>query len=103
MNPRTAERKAAEWKRVYGSEERVEWISRQPSVVSGKTPCQNAHIKSGGMGRKADSCWIVALTAEEHAEIHNQGIRSFEAKYGIDLTAAAVATEMKWRAYNGDF
>jgi hypothetical protein len=43
-------RKAKEWKRAYGSEERVKWIQRQPSVVSGRRPCENAHVRTGGTG-----------------------------------------------------
>ncbi len=82
---RNAKRRAAEWLRAYGSEERVAWIQSQPSVVSGKGPCVAAHVKTGGMGRKADARWIVPLTDAEHKELHQIGTKSFEAKYGASL------------------
>lgn len=103
MNARTKAQKDAEWLRAYGSAERVEWISRQPSVISGKRPCVNAHIKTGGMGRKADCVWIVPLTFDEHNEIHQHGQETFAKKHGIDLEVAAVETEMKWRAQKGEW
>lgn len=49
--------------RAYGSPARVAWVRAQPSVVSGQRPCVNAHVRSGGMGRKADARWIVPLTS----------------------------------------
>lgn len=89
-----------EWRRIYGSPERAEWIEWQSSVASGQTPCENAHIKTGGTGRKADYIWIVPLTWEEHRiELHTLGRETFEAKYKIDLDAKAIETERRWQDY----
>ena len=89
VNPINRERRDREWARAYGSVERVEEVRAMRSVVSGKTPCVNAHVTTGGTGRKADARWVVPLTHEEHMELHAIGLRSFEAKYGVDLKAEA--------------
>jgi hypothetical protein len=90
-----AEKRAREFDRKYGSEARVLWIIAQRSVVSGERPCVNAHVKGGGMGRKADFRWIVPLTAREHDELHRVGKPAFQDKYAIDLgeTARRIAAE----------
>lgn len=95
-------RHGEEWHRVYGSKARVRWIAQRPSIVSGKLGCENVHVKSGGMGRKADACWIIPLTPSEHRELHQHGAQTFEAKYGIDLLAAAQRTEAAWQASQGE-
>ena len=87
------------FKRSFGSEERVYWISRHPSIVSGKIPCENAHVRTGGVGRKADSKWIVPLTFEEHQELHQKGQRTFEAKYGVNLIECAERIEKEWQSW----
>lgn len=87
-----------EWFRVYGSEARVAWVARSPSVVSGKLGCENCHVTTGGMGRKADACWIVPLTPAEHRELHQHGTATFEAKYGVDLKVEAAKIDAAWRS-----
>lgn len=90
-------RKPSDTLRIYGTPARVGWVQSQPSVVSGKGPCENVHVKTGGTGRKADACWIVPLTHAEHRELHRRGQLTFEAKYGIDLAACAITTEAAWQ------
>jgi hypothetical protein len=97
IRKRNPKRRSREWKRAYGSEARVEWIRNRPSVVSGRTPCVNAHVRTGGMGRKADACWIVPLTWVEHQRLHDHGRETFEAIEGIDLEEQARLTEQAWR------
>jgi hypothetical protein len=100
VNARTQEQRDAEWLRAYGSDERVEFVRSLPSVASGKRPCVNAHIVTGGTSRKADCTDIVPLTWSEHEEeLHKIGPRLFEAKYGINLRAAADETEAKFQKY----
>lgn len=90
--------KKTEFARKYGSVERIEWMRWQPSIISGQTPCVGAHVKSGGTGRKSDSCWIVPLTDAEHKEMDDQiGKRAFERKYGIDLAVEAQKIEARWQ------
>lgn len=91
--------KAEKFAREYGTEERVEWVRWLPSVVSGKKPCVNAHVRTGGTSYKADACWIVPLTNDEHHELHQHGIKTFSAKYNIDLDAAARMVELQWQSH----
>ena len=44
---------------------------------------------NGGMGKKPDDSTAVPLCDLAHAEIHNTGWKSFEKKYGVDLSALA--------------
>lgn len=92
-------RRRREWLRTYGSEDRVLWVAQQPSIASGALGCENVHVRTGGMGRKADACWIVPLTPAEHRELHRIGIRSFEQKYQVDLDFEARATEAAWQRH----
>ena len=92
-------RKAESFARAYGGEERVAWVQRQPSVVSGASPCVNAHVKTGGAGRKADARWIVPLTPAEHDELHRIGQRSFEAAHQIDLAHEAYVTDARYQQW----
>lgn len=97
---RSKPRPESETLRIYGPPERRRWIRQQPSVVSGQTPCVNAHVPPdgdlSGMGRKADYIWIVPMTYEEHEELHRVGIETFERVHDIDLRLAAAAIEERW-------
>lgn len=98
---RNPKRKASEFTRAYGSETRVEWIKRQRCVITGlhSSAVENVHVRGGGASRKADACWIVPMISELHKELHRVGKQSFEAKYEIDLDAAAAWTESRWRRH----
>lgn len=89
-------RSAADYARIYGSVDRVQWIAAQPSVASGRGPCVGHHVQGGGGSRKADACWIVPITASEHAELHQHGKRWFEAKYGVNLDTLVAQTDKFW-------
>ena len=91
-----------EFLRVYGSVDRTEWIARHPSVVSRGGPCVNAHVRTGGVGRKADACWIVPLTWDEHNELHQHGVKTFEAKYSVNLAALAEQIAAEREAESGE-
>lgn len=91
-------RKASETVRIYGPPERREWFRTLPSVASGDGPCEMAHVRNGGIARKADARWTVPLTRHEHrVELHQWGPQTFEAHYGIDLDAEAEKTEAAWQ------
>lgn len=96
---RREEKSRENWERAYCSQERVEWVRWLPSVISGKKPCVNAHVRTGGTAFKADYIWIVPMTFEEHEELHRHGIDTFAAKYKIDLDAAARMVEIQWQSY----
>lgn len=100
--PRGKKRKPSEFARIYHSVTFVEWIKTQPSVASGRGPCEAAHVVKGdgGMGRKSgwESC--APLTHHEHvAELHQWGPQTFEAHYGISLEDAAARTRADWLAH----
>jgi len=92
--------KKADWARVFGSKERVEWVKQLNCVACGTTPCENAHVRNGGTGRKADARWIVPACARCHRlgsiSMHN-GIKTFQAHWKIDLTEKAAQTEERWQ------
>lgn len=98
---RNVERVAKNWARAYDSPEFVEWIRVQPSIASGKGPCVAAHSRTGGTRRKADACWNVPLTQAEHDELHDHGIKTFEAKFGISLAFHAPRIWQQWLAFKG--
>jgi hypothetical protein len=60
---------------------------------------ENAHIKSGGKGRKADARFIIPLCHECHEELHFMGARTFSMTVGINLEKAAAVTEAAWLSY----
>src|SRR4051812_21381777 len=100
---RTEAAKMEEFERKYGSVDRVLWMQRQPSVVSGKTPCVNAHIGHDGMARKSHHTTIVPLTREEHDLMNavNGGIDTFCERYATSieqLLAYAAEIEARWQA-----
>ncbi len=59
--PMNQKRAAREFRRAFGSSERVIWIQQQPCVWCGRTPSENAHTVTGGRGRREDAASIVPL------------------------------------------
>lgn len=64
-------------------------------------PIENAHIRTGGMGRKADAEFIVPLCRGHHRMMHESGARWVAAFYNLDLPALAVETQRAWLAFSG--
>lgn len=87
-------KRRARFKRSFHSKARVLWIQMRPSVVSGRMPCENAHVRSRGAGGTYRD--IVPLTRDEHRELHTIGRDSFEAKYDVDLETEAAITQHAW-------
>lgn len=94
-----------EWIRIYHSVEFLHWIGTQPCVcceVTGYSVA--AHTTTGGMSRKADWTTIVPLCSNRydaegcHEESHRIGVKSFAAKYKLDLPALAAQTVAEWTA-----
>ncbi len=83
--------------RAFGSADRIAFIKGLPSVVSGKGPCVNAHVRGGGAGRRADARWIVPMTDAEHKAMHQMGQQSFAKLHNLDLEALAAETERAWQ------
>ena len=98
MNKKSRTWKTQEWERAYGSPERVTWVKSLPCVVAGCRSfglCENAHVRGGGMSRKADARWIVPACRDHHAEMH-RGQKTFAEKYGLDLEAIAGEIDERW-------
>jgi len=94
-----------EWRRKYGSLERVRWVQNQRSVVGGGWPCVNAHVTPDeglpvGTGRKAGYQWIVPMTDAEHRE-HHEGDVTFQRRHNVCLADLARATQARWLRYQG--
>lgn len=104
-------RKASEFARIYGSKERVEWVKSLSCVGCGRNwdttcvPIDNAHIETGGMGRKADYDKIVPLCSRLapkfscHGRFHRHGRDDLEMWAGINLEVAAAETEARWQSF----
>ena len=94
-------RKPSERDRIYGPKAFRDWLHQQPCVVTGRYGVVQAHVKNGGMARKADYEWSVPMLDALHRELHQHGIDTFQAKYDIDLELAAIATQQQWLAHLG--
>jgi hypothetical protein len=107
IRKRNPKRRAKELDRTHGDPDFRGWIKRRPCVVCGRTPCDAAHLKSGGTGRKDDvsgtvpMCSTVGSYVGHHDEYDGRafagGKKTFAANYPhLDLWALAAATQ---RAY----
>ena len=98
------QRRAREWERSYGSEERVSWVRSLPCSVPGchARMSENAHVSPegdpSGMGRKGDACQIIPLCARHHLELHRVGQRIFNDTHRIDVDLIAATIAYRWLA-----
>jgi hypothetical protein len=109
IRTRNPERRAKELDRTHGDPDFRAWIKRRPCVVCGRTPCDAAHLKSGGTGRKDDVSGTVPLcsTIGSYVGHHDEydgrafagGKQTFAANYPhLDLWALAAATQRAYEA-----
>ena len=94
-------RQADDFTRIYGSKERAAWVRAQNCIVPYCfQPPENAHIRTDGVGRKADARYIVPLCAGHHwlrkDSLHALNRRLFEEHHRIDLDHCAAETEGHW-------
>ena len=100
-------RPASETNRIYGPPARRKFVASLPCaacVVVGYS--ENAHIETGGMGRKSDYTKIVPLCSHEsphghygcHRRLHNVGRYRFQFLHDIDLDQCAAETEKLWQS-----
>lgn len=105
---RDAERKAREYARKYGSTERAFYVAQLACVVPWCRSVgwmENAHIETGGVGRKADASKVVPCCARHHRTgpiAMHAGVETFQDEYGIDLEEAARLTEESWQRYGAE-
>jgi RNase P subunit RPR2 len=93
--PKAKPRSKIDFMRIYGSKTRVEFVKKLPCTACNSGPCENAHIKSGGMGRKADYTDIIPLCKKCHALQHQKGWKGLGLNAML-LEAAALRTQWLW-------
>lgn len=103
VNPVNRKRRAKSFARAYGSGDRVEFINTLPCGVRNREcdgAIENAHIEGGGTSYKADADRVVPMCHHHHVGVlHSVGRDSFEARYGVDLSALAATTDALWRSH----
>jgi hypothetical protein len=98
--PNKSAKEREKFARQYHSVERIEFVKWLPCIVTLKSPCENVHTETGGMGRKADYTTIVPMISEKHHELHDIGVETFLRKYPhVNLRRSAAETEQKWLAH----
>ena len=101
INAQNRKRRAAEWARAYDSAERVAFVKGLRCAACGSIAgSENAHIVSGGMGRKADASLVIPLCPPCHREQHAIGEHTFSARYDLDYARAAAETQAAWEAFS---
>ena len=93
--PKAKPRSRIDFMRIYGSKVRVEFVKRLPCTACNGGPSENAHIKSGGMGRKADYTDIIPLCKKCHSLQHSRGWKALGLNQML-LEAAALRTQWLW-------
>lgn len=96
-------RSASEFRRIYGSRARVAFVKRLPCFSCWDFgEIQNAHVSSGGMGRKANAAEIIPLCKACHALQHAKGWEALgqlrEAEYRAHC---AQLVEETWQRRSG--
>lgn len=99
--PKAKKRTAADFARVYGSLARVAWIAEQPCIACDAKPCENAHIRSGGTGRKSEFTQIVPLCPRCHRLQHEKGWKALGLNIA-KLEYLAFRTQFRWALARGD-
>lgn len=75
-------RPEGEFRRIYGSRERVRRIKALPCHVCGLYgSTENCHTENGGMGRKAGWETVVNLCASHHEELHRYGMIEYAGRF----------------------
>lgn len=93
---KSAAAKAKDFARKYGSEERVGFVRSLPCVCCWRAPSENAHTKSGGVGRKADYTTIVPLCKTHHTLAHTKGMKTVGEMFKVDWELSARLTQARW-------
>lgn len=99
LNPVNRPRRKAERLRAYGPPERREAVRAMQCAVPGCSDrSENAHLVTGGTGRKADADTVANLCAGHHRlgsdSLHRLGsVARFDDVHGTDLWACAEAIE----------
>ncbi len=88
LRPVNRERKLERYEAAFG--DRAELVRAMPCLLLGTEcwgPIEAAHVRSRGAGGTRRD--LVPLCSKHHREQHDTGIKTFAARHGIDLHAAA--------------
>lgn len=103
MNQYNPERRERLFAKAYHSEAFVAFVQRFACVVPGcdSRRSEAMHWRSRGAG----GTWteIVPACRAHHAESHDIGIETFQAKYGLDFPAASAALIARWEGEEAEF
>ena len=85
------------------SQDYLKWIREQPSIVSGKHPCEAAHLHARGAWGSDYSA--IPLTHEEHSALHLKGLDAMEYKWHLNPWHEAwkLVTRYFTEENNGEF
>jgi hypothetical protein len=73
------------------------WIRTFPSVISkSRRRIEAAHTGPHGFGQKASDLNCVALTKDEHSELHRLGPQRFQALHCVDFAELTVQYQALW-------
>ena len=86
MKRTNRKRKAAAFSKAFGDIDRVAFVRGLGCLICGD-PAEAAHVRSRAAGGGPDD--LVPLCRVHHRSQHSLGIRTFEFRHGLDLTAAA--------------
>lgn len=84
----------------------LQWVRLRPCLLAGGQcagKIEAAHVDYAGgkgMGTKVADRFAVPLCGAHHAESHNAGIQTFEARHNVDLLAAS---KVLWQAWPGRY
>lgn len=80
----------------------LQWLRGRPCLIggtcAGKIEACHVGTTGKGMSTKCADAESVPMCAHHHAAQHNAGIRTFEARHGVNLMAAA---SEYWRLWPG--
>lgn len=87
-------------------EDYLKFVRSLSCVITGyQGDCIHPHHlighNQGGMGTKSSDYYAFPLRSDIHQELHNQGWRAFEEKYGSQWQFAA-ETQAKWMEINNE-
>ena len=113
--PKPKRRSKADRERIYGTDEHIAFVKSLPCGACGWIGASEfAHVKTGGMGRKADARYGAPLCGPHpihafglagmvegcHRMLHRLGVKTFEKDFAISLAALAEETEAAWQGFN---
>lgn len=88
----------------YRDKKYLEWITKQPSIVTGQRPSVYHHEGPRGIGQKTDDYRTLPLSDRQHQLIHNKGKEWFAHTMNIDFKNTQIRLMMQYleETYNID-